>query len=152
MPLDIDTGGEYVRPASSAIWLRELQRMHMVKSGLPKASAQAEYCTSNDGGVAGIVLGDVLLDLADQVSAHVSSLGVDATAHASEQRNGGASQPVSGNGLKDALPVIAIHLQASQRCQAQVLPTCSLQACRMSLKDTLPVIATHLEAFKCCRA
>jgi hypothetical protein len=33
-----------------------------------------------------------------------------------------------------------------------VLPTCSLQACRMSLKDTLPVIATHLEAFKCCRA
>ncbi len=44
--------------------------------------------TSNDGRVAGVVLRDVLLDLANQVSAHVSSLGVDATTHAAKQSDG----------------------------------------------------------------
>eukprot|EP00955_Chlamydomonas_euryale_P076869 362807-Chlamydomonas_euryale.AAC.9 len=42
---------------------------------------------SNHSGVARIVLGDVLLDLADQVSSDVSSLGVDAAANTAEQGN-----------------------------------------------------------------
>ena len=67
--------------------------------------------TSNDSRVAGVILGDVLLDLADQVSAHVGSLGVDAAAHASKQGNGGASEAVPSNSLKDTLPVVAIHLK-----------------------------------------
>ena len=69
--------------------------------------------TGNDGGVAGVVLGDVLLDLAHEVSAHISGLGVDAAAHTAEQRDGGAAQTVAGNGLVDALPVVSVHLQSS---------------------------------------
>ena len=74
--------------------------------------------TSNDGGVAGVVLGDVLLNLADQVSAHVSSLGVDATTHTAEQRDGGTAQTIASNGLVDALPVVAVHLIQRKNVQA----------------------------------
>jgi hypothetical protein len=44
--------------------------------------------TSNDSGVPGVVLGDVLLDLANKVGTHVSGLGVDAAADAPEQSDG----------------------------------------------------------------
>lgn len=66
--------------------------------------------TSNDCRVAGVVLGDVLLHLADQVSAHISGLGVDATTHTAKQCDGRSTQTVAGNGLVDALPVITIDL------------------------------------------
>ena len=33
-----------------------------------------QHRTSDDGGVAGVILGNVLLDLAYQVSAHIGSL------------------------------------------------------------------------------
>ena len=41
----------------------------------------------DDGRVAGIVLGDTGLDLADEVGAHVSGLGEDAAAETSEDRD-----------------------------------------------------------------
>ena len=54
-----------------------------------------------DGGrVAGIVLGDAGLDLADQVGAHVGGLGVDAAAHTGEQGDGGGPEPVGGDDLE----------------------------------------------------
>ena len=56
--------------------------------------------TGDDGGVAWVILGDVLLNLAHQVSTHIGGLGVDATGHAAEQSNGGAAQAVAGDGLQ----------------------------------------------------
>ena len=44
-------------------------------------------------GVARVVFGDVLLDLADQVRAHVGGLRVDAAAHAHEEREQRAAEP-----------------------------------------------------------
>ena len=46
------------------------------------------HVVGNDGGVAGIVLGDTGFHLAHQVGAHVGSLGEDAAAHTGEQRHG----------------------------------------------------------------
>ena len=46
----------------------------------------------NDGGVAGVVLGYAGLDLADEVSADVCCLGVNAAADAREQRDGRSAQ------------------------------------------------------------
>lgn len=68
--------------------------------------------TSNDGRVAGVILGNVLLDLSNQISAHISSLGVNAATHTTEERDGGASQSVSSDGLIDALPVLTVDLRA----------------------------------------
>jgi len=73
----------------------------------------------NDGGVARVVLGDVLLDLAHEVGAHVGRLGVDAAAHAPEQRDRGAAQAVPGDRLKQALPVVAVHLRNRGRVGAR---------------------------------
>ena len=50
------------------------------------------HVVGDDGGVAGVVLGDTDLDLADQVGADVSGLGVDAAAHTGKQRDGGGAQ------------------------------------------------------------
>ena len=55
---------------------------------MPSQNLWRSKRTSNDGRVAGVILRNVLLNLADQVSAHVSSLGVDATAHAAKQSDG----------------------------------------------------------------
>ena len=49
--------------------------------------------------VAGIVLGDALLDLADEVGADVGGLGVDAAAHAHEEREEGAAEAEAEEGL-----------------------------------------------------
>ena len=46
------------------------------------------HVVGDDAGVAGVVLGDAGLDLAHQVGADVGGLGVDAAAHAREQRDG----------------------------------------------------------------
>ena len=56
------------------------------------------HVVGDGGGVAGVVLGDVRLGLADQVSAHVRRLGVDAAAHAVEHGHDGAAQRVAGHG------------------------------------------------------
>ena len=48
-------------------------------------------------GVAGVVLGDLGLGLADEVSAHVGRLGVDAAADAVEHRDHGAAQRIAGD-------------------------------------------------------
>ena len=53
----------------------------------------------DDGGVARVVLGDAGLDLADQVRADVSGLGVDAAAHAGEQGDGACAQGEAGEDL-----------------------------------------------------
>ena len=49
--------------------------------------------------VAGIVLGNACLDLADQVGADVGRLGVDAAAHAHEEREEGAAEAEAEEGL-----------------------------------------------------
>ena len=46
----------------------------------------------DDSGVAGIVLGDTRLDLADKVCADVSSLGVDTAADTGKQRDGACAE------------------------------------------------------------
>ena len=69
---------------------------------LQKVGAEARHVADviadviGDGrGVAGIILGDVRLGLADEVSAHVGGLGVDAAAHAVEHRHERAAQRVA---------------------------------------------------------
>ena len=49
------------------------------------------HVVGNDGGVAGVVLGDAGLHLAHEVGAHVGRLGEDAAAHAGEQGHGGSA-------------------------------------------------------------
>ena len=56
-------------------------------------------------GVAGIVLGDAGLDLADQVGADVGGLGVDAAADAHEQRQQRAAEAEAQQGLVGLLAV-----------------------------------------------
>ena len=50
------------------------------------------HVVGDGGGVARIILGDVLLDLAHEVGADVGGLGVDAAAHAHEQGEEGAAE------------------------------------------------------------
>ena len=77
--------------------------MHMAEQGCKQ--------TCNDSGVAWVILGDVLLHLANKVGSHVSSLGVDAAPNTAEQGNGRASQTVAGNGLVHTLVVVSVELQ-----------------------------------------
>mmetsp|Transcript_23122 Transcript_23122/g.71494 ORF Transcript_23122/g.71494 Transcript_23122/m.71494 type:complete len:698 (+) Transcript_23122:341-2434(+) len=65
------------------------------------------HVVGDGGGVARVVLGDVLLDLAHEVGANVGSLGVDAAAHAAKERDGGATQAVTGDGLEERAVVVA---------------------------------------------
>ncbi len=53
----------------------------------------------HDGRVAGVVLGDVLLDLADEVGADVRGLGVDAAADPHEQGQQGAAEAEAQQGV-----------------------------------------------------
>ena len=53
----------------------------------------------DDGGVVRVVLVDAGLDLADQVGADVGGLGVDATGHAREERDGGGAEAEAGQAL-----------------------------------------------------
>ena len=61
------------------------------------------HVVGDGGGVAGVVLGDAGLDLAHQVGAHVGGLGVDAAAHAGEQRDGGGAHGEAGDDRDDHL-------------------------------------------------
>ena len=49
------------------------------------------HIVGNDGGVAGVVLGDAGLHLAHQVGAHVGRFGEDAAAHTGEQSHAGSA-------------------------------------------------------------
>ena len=46
----------------------------------------------DNSGVAGVIFGDACLDLADEVGADVSSLGVDTAADTGKERNGGSTE------------------------------------------------------------
>ena len=60
--------------------------------------------TSNDGGVTGVILGDVLLDLADKVSADVSSLGVDTATNTARHTCGLSGQIRPSESISDNAP------------------------------------------------
>lgn len=95
----------------------EGKKLNAVLRSYLNAYATGGERTSNDSRITGVVLGNVLLDLTDQVSTHISSLGVDATTHTSKQGNRGSAQSVSGNGFEDALPVVTIHLEKRRPLQ-----------------------------------
>ena len=71
---------------------------------------------SDHSGVAGIVLVPVVVDLTSEVSADVSSLGVDPAADAAEHSNGRATETVPsdalvhGDGARDAVTVVVVGL------------------------------------------
>ena len=60
------------------------------------------HIIGDDGGVPGIVFGDTGLDLAHQISAYVSGLGVDTAAYTGEQSDGGSTQREAGEDLNVA--------------------------------------------------
>ena len=62
--------------------------------------------------VSWVILWDILFNLADEISANISSLGVDATSDSTEEGNGGSTQAIASNGLIDTLPVLSVYLQA----------------------------------------
>lgn len=66
--------------------------------------------TSDCGRVTWVILGNVLLNLADQIGSNISSLGVDSSSHSSKQSNGGTTQTIPGDGLVQTMPVIAKDL------------------------------------------
>ena len=57
------------------------------------------HVVADDGGVAGVILGDAGLHLAHQVGAHVSGLGIDAAAHTGKQSDGGSAQGEAGDDI-----------------------------------------------------
>ena len=93
-------------------FIKSISQMHVTRHMIEYMDCDRlpGHLTSNDSRVAGVVLGNVLLDLANQVSANISGLGVNATAHTAKECNGGSTQTVPGNGLVDALPVVTIYL------------------------------------------
>lgn len=60
-----------------------------------KIDNQGSYQVCDDGRVPGVVLRDPLLHLADEVSAHVSGLGVNAPAQLGEERHKGSAETVT---------------------------------------------------------
>mmetsp|Transcript_5913 Transcript_5913/g.10243 ORF Transcript_5913/g.10243 Transcript_5913/m.10243 type:complete len:501 (-) Transcript_5913:103-1605(-) len=88
--------------------------------GLEQVRAHAGHVTHvvthvvRDGRrVAGVVLRDARLHLANKVSAHIRRLGVDPAAHAREERDAGGAEPEPGEvakgGLLQLLRVAALH-------------------------------------------
>lgn len=64
------------------------------------------YVIGNGGRVLGGVLRQVLLDFSHQIGTHIGSLGINTTAHSSEQGHERSSQTVSGNGFEEFLVVV----------------------------------------------
>lgn len=77
--------------------------------------------TSNDSWVAGIILRNVLLHLAYEISANIGSLGVDSTTNTSKQSNRRATQAISCNSLKETSPVVVwtVHVTESKQCDVK---------------------------------
>ena len=63
----------------------------------------------DDGGVAGIVFGDAGFDFADEVSAYVSGLGVDAAAELGEERDERGAEAEADELVGNRLRVGASH-------------------------------------------
>mmetsp|Transcript_40021 Transcript_40021/g.73918 ORF Transcript_40021/g.73918 Transcript_40021/m.73918 type:complete len:580 (+) Transcript_40021:711-2450(+) len=62
----------------------------------------------NGGGVARVILGDVLNNLAGKIGADVGSLGVDTATDAAEHGNGGTTETVAGHGLEELDGVVVL--------------------------------------------
>ena len=86
--------------------------------GLEKVGAHAGDVTDvvtdvvgDDSGVAGVILGEAGLDLADEVGADVRGLGVDAAADTREERDRGGTHRESGDDVDRAgeLPAENVH-------------------------------------------
>jgi hypothetical protein len=63
------------------------ERLEQVGAHAGHVADVVAHVVGDDRGVAGVVLGDTGLDLADEVRSHVGSLGVDAAADTREQRD-----------------------------------------------------------------
>jgi hypothetical protein len=74
----------------------------------------------DDGGVARVILGDVLLHLAHQVGAHIGSLGEDAASHSHEQRNEGAAEAEAEQGIWRSPPQGDENDRAPEQAQPSV--------------------------------
>ena len=72
----------------------------------------------DDGRVARVVLGDVLLDLADQVGADVGGLGVDAAADPHEQGQQRAAEAEAEQGIGRGLAEDDEDHRAAEQAQA----------------------------------
>ena len=66
--------------------------------------------TSNSSRVTGVILRNVLLNLAHQISTDISSLGVNSSSNSPKQSNGGPTQTVTGDGFVKTMPVITKDL------------------------------------------
>ena len=72
---------------------RDLVALEQVGRHAGAVADVVAHVVGDRGGVARVVLGDALLDLADQVGADVGRLGEDAAADAHEQRDQRAAEP-----------------------------------------------------------
>lgn len=92
--------------------------------------------TSNGSRVARVVLWNVLLDLAHQISTNVSCLSVDSSSHSSKQGNGGTTKTVTGDSLIQTMPVITKDLYPrgnSCSCSPTKMPSAQLQSSNEAL-------------------
>ncbi len=78
---------------------RHLVRLEHVGCHAGTVADVVAHVVGNRGGVARVVLGQVLLDFADQVAADVSRLGVDSAADAHEQRRQRAAEAEADKNL-----------------------------------------------------
>ena len=85
-----------------------------------------------DGGVAGIVLGDARLDLADQVGADVGGLGEDAAAEPREDRDQRRAERQRGQRLDDRrgrwarAPTVPVRYQKKTAIESSPSPATSM--------------------------
>jgi len=87
--------------------------------GHPGAVAHVvAHVVGDRGGIAGIVLGNAGLDFPDQVGAHVGGLGVNAAAHAHEQRQQRAAEAEAQEGLVGLLAVDEEDAGAAEQAEA----------------------------------
>ena len=70
------------------------------------------YVVCDNGGVAGVILGDACFDLTDQVGAYVCSLGIDTAADTAEQSHGRSTQTETGEAVRCGL------LTEQRECEA----------------------------------
>ena len=88
------------------------------KRSAPRPGAVADVVADevrDDGGVAGVVLGDAGLDLADEVGADVGGLGVDAAAELGEERHEGGAEAVADDHEGDLSVGIAEELEHGEQ-------------------------------------
>ncbi len=82
-----------------------------------KVAHVVTHQVGDDGRIARVVLGDASLDLAHQVGAHVSGLGIDAAAHAHEHGQQGATEAKAQQHLRGVVAVEQENRGAAQQPQ-----------------------------------